>query len=311
MDSGSWSPCAPSMPVTTASIFMWNAGLPTTILPATSSPASKASSSPAHSTIRRTYWTVYSNTRPNCSLATHDGLGRLFRHHLWAVLAPRLSVQSSLGRTRRHPILANRSQSKLWCAERAGASSSQNRSDSAALGRLSSGRGFAQDGNRPSFGFDPESATRWPSVHAGSRDRGIRPAPQDLSSLNFIADPNYRRHILNQLNRGEGRGRISRKVFHGQRGELRQRYREGQEDQLGALGLVVNVIVLWNTIYMDAAIEQLRSEGYPLKPEDVGRLSPLMFEHINFLGRYAFALPDSVAQGQLRPLRSAEESDNE
>jgi hypothetical protein len=38
-------------------------------------------------------------------------------------------------------------------------------------------------------------------------------------------------------------------VFHAKRGELRQRYREGQEDQLGALGLVVNMIVLWNTIY--------------------------------------------------------------
>jgi hypothetical protein len=32
------------------------------------------------------------------------------------------------------------------------------------------------------------------------------------------------------------------------RGELRRRYREGQEDQLGALGLVVNLVVLWNTI---------------------------------------------------------------
>ena len=36
--------------------------------------------------------------------------------------------------------------------------------------------------------------------------------------------------------------------------EPRQRYREGQEDQLGALGLVLNVIVLWNTIYVDAAL---------------------------------------------------------
>jgi TnpA family transposase len=62
-----------------------------------------------------------------------------------------------------------------------------------------------------------------------------------------FADPNYRRHVLNQLNRGEGRGRISRKVFHGQRRELRQRYREGQEDQLGALGLVVNALILWTT----------------------------------------------------------------
>jgi hypothetical protein len=47
--------------------------------------------------------------------------------------------------------------------------------------------------------------------------------------------------ILTQLNRGEGRHSVARAVFHGQRGELRQRYREGQEDQLGALGLVGRV----------------------------------------------------------------------
>ena len=44
-------------------------------------------------------------------------------------------------------------------------------------------------------------------------------------------------------NPGEGRHSVARAVFHGQRGKLRQRYREGQEDQLGALGLVVNAIV--------------------------------------------------------------------
>ena len=36
----------------------------------------------------------------------------------------------------------------------------------------------------------------------------------------------------------------------GNAAELLQRYREGQEDPLGALGLVVNAIVLWNTLYM-------------------------------------------------------------
>jgi Tn3 transposase DDE domain len=92
-------------------------------------------------------------------------------------------------------------------------------------------------------------------------------------------------------------------VFHGRRGELRQRYREGQEDQLGALGLVVNVIVLWNTLYMDAALNRLRAEGYEVRDEDLARLSPLGFEHINMLGRYAFVLPDAVARGELRPLR--------
>jgi TnpA family transposase len=34
--------------------------------------------------------------------------------------------------------------------------------------------------------------------------------PKTLHLLNFIADPNYRRRILNQLNRDEGRGRASR-----------------------------------------------------------------------------------------------------
>ncbi|MBV8917195.1 MAG: Tn3 family transposase, partial [Bradyrhizobium sp.] len=96
-----------------------------------------------------------------------------------------------------------------------------------------------------------------------------------LYLLRFIDDESYRRRILIQLNRGEGRHQLARTVFHGKRGELRQRYREGQEDQLGALGLVVNVIVLWNTLYMDAALNQLRAEGFEVHDEDVARLSPL------------------------------------
>jgi hypothetical protein len=90
---------------------------------------------------------------------------------------------------------------------------------------------------------------------------------------------------------------------------LRQHYREGQEDQLGALGLVLNMIVLWNTIYMDAALNQLRSEGYLVKDEDVARLSPLQHEHINMLGRYSFSVPESVSRGELRPLRNPASDD--
>ena len=76
---------------------------------------------------------------------------------------------------------------------------------------------------------------------------------------------------------------------------MRQRYREGQEDQLGALGLVVNMVVLWNTRYMDKAITQLKMEGVVIKDEDVARLSPLGFSHINMQGRYEFKLAESLA----------------
>ena len=129
-----------------------------------------------------------------------------------------------------------------------------------------------------------------------------------LHILNYIDDENRRRATLLQLNRGEGRHSLARDVFHGKRGELRQRYREGQEDQLGALGLVVNVIVLWNTIYIDAALAQLRKEGYPVQEEDVGRLLPFGHEHINLLGRYSFAVPEAVTRGELRPLRNPSDS---
>ena len=126
---------------------------------------------------------------------------------------------------------------------------------------------------------------------------------KSLYLLSYIDDESYRRRILVQLNRGEERHQLARAVFHGKRGELRQRYREGREDQLGALGLAVNVIVLWNTLYTDAALAQLRAEGLQVRDEDVARLSPLGFEHINMLGRYAFILPDTIARGELRPLR--------
>jgi hypothetical protein len=66
----------------------------------------------------------------------------------------------------------------------------------------------------------------------------------------------------------------------------------------------VNIIILWNTHYIDAALQQLRAEGFLVRPEDIARLSPLVFEHINLLRRYAFAVPVAVQRGELRPLRS-------
>ena len=42
-------------------------------------------------------------------------------------------------------------------------------------------------------------------------------------------------------------------------GESRERYREGQEDQLGALGLLTNAVILWNTVYMQASLDHLRN----------------------------------------------------
>jgi TnpA family transposase len=125
--------------------------------------------------------------------------------------------------------------------------------------------------------------------------------------LNYIDDEDYRRRILTQLNRGEGRHAVARAICHGQRGEIRKRYREGQEDQLGALGLVTNAVVLWNTVYMQAALDHLQ-QHQEIRVEDESRLSPLVHGHINVLGDYSFRLAEQVMKGQLRPLNQPAEN---
>ncbi len=124
-----------------------------------------------------------------------------------------------------------------------------------------------------------------------------------LYLLDYLDDEAYRRRILVQLNRGEQRGKVAREVCHGNKGELQQQYRAGMENQLGALGLVVNTIILWNTLYLQSAVKQLEAMGEELLDEDVARVSPLRWQHINMLGRYNFVLSPSVAGGDLRPLR--------
>ncbi|WP_140323434.1 Tn3 family transposase, partial [Salmonella enterica] len=98
------------------------------------------------------------------------------------------------------------------------------------------------------------------SLLRSSRPSGLAQAIMEVGRvnktlylLNYIDDEDYRRRILTRLNRGEGRHAVARAICYGQRGEIRKRYREGQEDQLGALGLVTNAVVLWNTLYMQEA----------------------------------------------------------
>ncbi|MCA2422816.1 Tn3 family transposase [Vibrio alginolyticus] len=91
---------------------------------------------------------------------------------------------------------------------------------------------------------------------------------------------------------------------------MRKRYREGQEDQLGSLGLVTNAVVLWNTIYMQAALEHVERQGETLKDEDIARLSPLSHKHVNMLGHYSFTLTEQVLNGELRPLKQPSEQED-
>jgi len=125
----------------------------------------------------------------------------------------------------------------------------------------------------------------------------------------YLADETYRRCIQIQLNRGESRHSLARDVFHGRRGELRQAYREGQEEQLGALGLVVNMLVIWNTLYQDRILADLRARGATAHLDDIERLSPLGYDHIRIHGQYVFTPAEPVQHRGFLPLRTWEEDE--
>jgi TnpA family transposase len=127
-----------------------------------------------------------------------------------------------------------------------------------------------------------------------------------LHLLQVLHDESYRRMIGSQLNLHESRHALARHIRHGQHGQLREHYRQGMENQLGALGLALNGTVLWNTLYMNKAVAQLRAAGRPIAEELLVGLSPLM--HINFSGRYFVPRPEP---GELRPLRDPDAEDDD
>lgn len=135
---------------------------------------------------------------------------------------------------------------------------------------------------------------------------------KSLHILAYLDDEAYRRDIKGIRNLQEGRHDLAQKIFPGKKGEVYQRYHKGMEDQLDALGLVLNCVVLWNTFYIDLAVGRLRAQGYPVRDEDVARLSPFMRKHLNVHGTYSFALPDMPGgQRELRDPDARNDSDEE
>ncbi|GHO62788.1 hypothetical protein KSC_016800 [Ktedonobacter sp. SOSP1-52] len=75
--------------------------------------------------------------------------------------------------------------------------------------------------------------------------------------------------------------------------------------------MVLNAVILWNTTYTQGTLETLRTTGKEVLASDVARLSPLVSQHINFSGKYHFDLPDLLASGQQRALRTPDQPDDE
>ena len=66
---------------------------------------------------------------------------------------------------------------------------------------------------------------------------------------------------------------------------------------------MTNAVAVWNIVDMNAAIEQLKLEGYEVNEDDVRFLSPARSEHINMYGKYYFNVEEGLKRIELRELR--------
>lgn len=121
--------------------------------------------------------------------------------------------------------------------------------------------------------------------------------------LRYLQSKPLRRRIHGQLNKGEELNGLRAWLWFGSDGVIRRKQHEQQMESSWSLTIVANCVVLWNTVYMQEVLRQLKSEGYPVDETHFEHLSPCRFEHINRLGKYSFESSSAFDRGNRRPLR--------
>jgi TnpA family transposase len=124
-----------------------------------------------------------------------------------------------------------------------------------------------------------------------------------LFTLDWLQNTDLRRRVNAGLNKGEARNALARAVFFNRLGEIRDHSFERQRHRASGLTLVTAAIVLWNTVYIEKAVQALRETGQPLDESLLKHLSPLGWEHISLTGDYVWQQNKHVKEGKLRPLR--------
>jgi TnpA family transposase len=125
-----------------------------------------------------------------------------------------------------------------------------------------------------------------------------------LHILRWYAYPEERRRFLRQLNKGEALHDLRAFLMVANKGQLHQSRGEALAQQALCLNLVTNAVIVWNTVYMAAGVEQLKRESYPVQESDLTHVWPTRYAHINVYGKYHFNVEEAHARKDLRPLRS-------
>ena len=106
--------------------------------------------------------------------------------------------------------------------------------------------------------------------------------------LNYVHSRTLRHHVQKALNRGEGYHRLRRNIFFAHEGKFRVHSVTEQQVWNDCARLIANAIIYYNTYVLSALLAYHQRQGHQAVVEQLKRISPLAWQHINLYGRYQF-----------------------
>ena len=126
-------------------------------------------------------------------------------------------------------------------------------------------------------------------------------ALKTMSLLRYIQNEALQAQMQLQLNRGERRHQLARRLFFANQGAFQTGDYEEIMNKATCLSLLSNAVVVWNTVQMTRIIAQLRASGETLTEEDLARVSPLASAHVIPNGTYFVRTTPRASDGPTRP----------
>lgn len=104
--------------------------------------------------------------------------------------------------------------------------------------------------------------------------------------LRYLTDRQLRQTVQLQLNKGEYRHKLPRRVFFADQGEFTTGDYEEIMNKATCLSLVSNAILYWNTIKINEIVESLRAQGEIVEDKTLSHISLLPYRHVIPNGAY-------------------------
>ena len=104
--------------------------------------------------------------------------------------------------------------------------------------------------------------------------------------LRYLTDRELRQTVQRQLNKGEYRHKLPRRIFFADQGEFTVGDYESIMNKASSLSLVSNAVLYWNTLKINTIVEDLRRQGEEIEDETLSHISLLPFKHVIPNGTY-------------------------